>query len=161
MSNERAQFIEKYKTGYKAVVDALAGATPAQLEHRPGPGKWSAKEVVHHLADSEMMSAMRLRLAVAADRPIIMGYDQDRFAQKFNYQSRPIESALQSFKCARESTLEIFPLLNEEDWKRESWHTESGLYTPAKWLSTYAKHAHDHADQIRRAIASAKTSEKK
>lgn len=156
MTNPRAALIEGYRTGYQAVVDALAGATPAELEHRPGPGKWSAKEVVHHLADSEMMSAMRLRLILAKEYCIVLGYEPESFAEKFKYNSRPIENALAAFKYAHETTLEILPLLTDEDWTRQAWHTESGLYTPDKWLGIYAKHSHDHAGQIRRAIASAR-----
>lgn len=156
MTNERAALIEKYQSSYQAVVDALGKATTAELEHRPAPGKWSAKEIVHHLADSEMMAAMRLRLVLAEEKPIIVAYDQDRFAAKFNYQSRPIESALAAFRYCHETTVEILKQLKEEDWARQAWHTESGVYTAEKWLKLYSQHALNHADQIKKAIASGK-----
>ncbi|MFN0205346.1 MAG: DinB family protein [Planctomycetota bacterium] len=156
MTNTHADLIEKYRKGYDAVIDALKGATPAELEHRPGPGKWSAKEVVHHLADSETMAAMRIRLVVGKSGSLICGYDPDQFAVKFNYNSRPIENALAAFKIAHETTLEILPHFTAEDWSRQAWHTESGLYSAEKWLATYSKHSHDHAGQIRRAIESAR-----
>ena len=76
----RKKLVDQYKAGYKAVADALSKATDKQLDARPAPGKWTAREIVHHLADSEMTSAIRLRLLIATDRPQILGYDQDEFA---------------------------------------------------------------------------------
>ncbi len=67
----RRQLVAKYKDGYRAVSEALAGASDAELDARPAPGKWTAREIVHHLADSEMTSAVRLRLLVAEERSAI------------------------------------------------------------------------------------------
>ena len=58
----RAELIARYKDGYREVAAALEGASDKDLDSRPAPGKWSAREIVHHLADSEMTSAVRLRL---------------------------------------------------------------------------------------------------
>src|SRR5689334_6035432 len=77
----RKALIEQYKNGYRVVEGALAGATDDELDARPAPGKWSAREIVHHLADSEMTSAIRLRLLIATPSPAIVGYDQDEFAR--------------------------------------------------------------------------------
>jgi DinB family protein len=151
----RDRLIQQYKEGYRAVADALAGATGEELAARPAPNKWSARDVVHHLADSEMMAAMRLRLLVAEDQPTIKGYDQDLFAKTLYY-DRPVEPSLQAFKFARESTAQLLDRLTEAQWKRTGTHTESGAYGVEKWLQTYAVHAHNHAEQIRRARASAK-----
>jgi hypothetical protein len=56
------------------------GVPPDELTTRPFPGGWSAAEIVHHLADSEMISAIRLRTLIAEQRPVIHGYDQEAFA---------------------------------------------------------------------------------
>ena len=77
---ERAQLIEQYTDGYRMVVEALAGADDAALDTREAPGEWSPREVVHHLADSEMTSAMRIRRLIVEDNPVIQGYDQQAFA---------------------------------------------------------------------------------
>ena len=70
----RRTLIRQYKDGHRVVAEALEGAKDAELDARPAPGKWSSREIVHHLADSEMTSAIRLRLLVAADRPEIVGH---------------------------------------------------------------------------------------
>ena len=59
----RKKLIDQYKDGYRVVAEALVGATDEELDARPAPGKWTAREIVHHLADSEMTSAIRLRAA--------------------------------------------------------------------------------------------------
>ena len=151
----RRKLVAKYKDGYRAVVDALAGATDAELDARPAPGKWTAREIVHHLADSEMTSAVRIRLLLATDNAAIVGYDQDEFARKLHY-NRPIEAARGAFKAARETTAELLDRLTEADWQREGTHTEHGRYGMDTWLGIYGAHAHDHAAQILRARASAK-----
>jgi hypothetical protein len=153
----RQRLVRKYREGYQTVADAVAGASEAELDARPAPGKWSAREIVHHLADSEMTSAIRLRLLVAEDRPAIRGYDEAEFARKLYY-DRPIAASLDAFRAARLTTAELLDRLTEAEWGREGTHMEHGRYTIEDWLRIYAEHAHNHADQIRRARASAGTS---
>lgn len=153
----RQKLIDRYNDGYRAVADALTGATDAELDVGPAPGKWSAREIVHHLADSEMTAAIRLRLLLAQDRPEILGYDQDEFARRLHY-DRPIEASIDAFKAARRTTGEILERMGEAELKREGTHSEHGRYTVERWLEIYAGHAHGHADQILAARDAAKKS---
>ena len=150
---ERDALIAKYAAGYDEVVKSLEGMTPLMLVARPIEGKWSAAEVVHHLADSEMTSAIRIRLLLSMDNAVIHGYDQDVFAERLHYNGRDIGPSLEAFKGARASTVQVLKGMSEEEWKREGWHTESGRYSTERWLEIYALHAHNHADQIRRLSA--------
>jgi hypothetical protein len=145
---KRKELIAQYDDGYRAVAEALAGAGDDELDARPAPGKWSAREVVHHLADSEMTAATRLRLLVGTDNAQIYGYDQDQFARRLFY-DRPIEASLDAFKTARRATSEILQRMTEADWARAAGtHSEHGRYTAERWLEIYALHAHRHAEQI-------------
>jgi hypothetical protein len=151
---ERAALIDRYRDGHRVVLEALAGATEDELNAMPAaPDEWTARMVVHHLADSEMMSALRLRRLIADDHPVIEGYDEPRFARRLFYDDRPIEPALAALAAARATSLQILERLREDQWAREGVHTESGRYGVEDWLRIYAVHAHDHADQIRRAIS--------
>jgi hypothetical protein len=154
---ERDRLVALYRDGYRAVVEALHNVTEEELAARPAPGKWSPREIVHHLADSEMTAAIRLRLLVASDRPTIHGYDQDAFSQKLHY-DRPHETSLAAFRYARECTAQLLDRLTEQEWLREGTHTEMGAYSVEKWLQIYSQHAHNHARQIveARALARAK-----
>jgi len=145
---QRDKLIDEYKDGYRAVAESLVGATDEELDGRPAPGKWSAREVVHHLGDSEMTAAARLRVLIAVDHPHIVGFDQDEFADKLYY-DRPIEASLDAFKAARRATAEILERMSDADWAKEGTHSEHGRYTAERWLEIYASHAHKHADQIR------------
>ena len=154
-NEERRQLIERYRDGYAEVERALEGIGAAELDARPGPGTWSARDIVHHLADSEMTSAIRLRRLIAEDSPLVVGYDQEEYARRLFY-DRPIDASLAAFKAARSSTVEILERLTPEQWTRTGTHSESGTYSVERWLQIYAQHAHGHADQIRRARASAR-----
>jgi hypothetical protein len=147
----RKKLIEQYRDGYRVVADALVGAADEEREARPAPGKWSAREIVHHLADSEMTAAVRLRMLLAVDDAQIVGYDQDEFARRLHYE-RPIEASLEVLKTVRRSTAELLDVMSEAEWLREGTHTEHGRYSVARWLEIYAAHAHTHATQIRVAV---------
>ena len=151
----REELIARYKDGYRVVAAALAGITEAELDARPAPGKWSAREIVHHLADSEMTSAIRLRLLVAEECAAIRAYDEAEFARTLHY-DRPIASSLLAFEAARSSTGDLLDRMSEADWAKEGTHPEHPRYGVEHWLEIYATHAHNHADQITRARASAR-----
>jgi len=154
-AEQRSKLITEYKDGYRAVSEALAGATDEELDARPAPNKWTAREVAHHLGDSEMTAAIRFRMLLAVDRPEIRGYDQDEFARRLHY-DRPIEASIEAFKSARRSTAEIMDRMSEADWQREGTHSEHGRYTLERWLEIYAPHAHKHAEQIKVARSAAR-----
>jgi hypothetical protein len=147
---ERNELIAKYAAGYEEVAQALNGFPAESLNARLIPGKWSAREIVHHLGDSESTSAFRLRKLLVEDNAIIEGYDQDQFATRLHYNERDETPALEAFRVARETTLQLLNSMSEEDWQRVGTHTESGRYTTENWLTIYANHAHNHAAQIRR-----------
>lgn len=149
-TQEREQLIAKYKSGYDEVVAALEGFPKDSLTAHPIEGKWSAAEIVHHLADSETTSGLRLRRLLVEDHPLIQGYDQDAYAAALNYNRREIAPSLEAFKAARATAAQLFEFMSDDDWHREGTHSESGSYGAEDWLKIYAAHAHGHASQIRR-----------
>ena len=151
MTNEERQvLVEKYAAGFGEVENSLKDFPEDKLTAHPFEGKWSACEIVHHLADSEMNSAIRLRRLLFEERAEIIGYDQDGYAVRFKYNDRDMAPSLESLRSSRATTLQIIKNMSEEDWKREGWHNEHGVYTPETWLRLYADHAHNHASQIRK-----------
>ena len=151
----RDQLLARYKDGYRAVAAALQGATEAELDASPAPGKWTAREIVHHLADSEMTSAVRLRLLVAEEHAQIRAYDEKLFARTLHY-DRPISNSLLAFQAARLTSGELLDRLTDAQWAKVGTHPEHDRYSVERWLEVYAAHAHNHADQIARARASAR-----
>ena len=147
---DRRELIAQYEAGFDEVQRALDDFSGAQLTARPLDGKWSACEIVHHLADSEMRAAIRLRQLLAEDRPVIQSYDEEAYAARLNYNRRDIAPALDAFRAARAATAQLLAHMSDEDWAREGTHPEHPRYTADNWLEIYTAHAHNHAAQIRR-----------
>jgi hypothetical protein len=147
---QRQTLVDQYAAGYAEVARSLADFPAESLTAHPLPGKWSAAEIVQHLADSEMRSALRLRQLLAEEQPVIQGYDESTHATLLRYNERDIAPALDAIRGARASTVQLFHFMSEEDWAREGTHTDSGRYTAEDWLRIYAAHAHNHAAQIRK-----------
>ena len=148
---ERVDLIRRYRDGPAALAAAVADAGDSELDRQPDEGGWTARQVVHHTADSELTSAIRLRRLIAEDNPDLGAYDEELFARRLRY-DRPIAASLAAIHAARESTAEILDRLSEPDWRRAGRHPEHASYTVEDWLRIYAVHCHEHADQIRRAL---------
>jgi hypothetical protein len=147
---DRSRLIEQYEQGADVVEATWASLGEEERDRRPAPGEWTAREICHHLADSETTSYVRLRRLLAEDDPEIVGYDQDRFARVLRY-DRPVETSLAVLRAVRASSAELLHLLTDDDWRRSGTHTEDGAYSVDQWLQNYADHAHDHAAQMRAA----------
>ena len=152
--NTRKKLIEQYKDGFRVVSEALKGMSDRELDARL-PGKWSVREIVHHLADSEMVASARLRRIVAEDRPGIRPTDMGGYARRLFY-DRPIQSSLDLFRIVRMSTAEILDRMTDTEWAREGIQSDGGRFPAEKWLDIFAKHAETHAEQIKRTRAAAK-----
>lgn len=148
--DERARLIERYRDGYRVVAEALAGVTEEELD-RSASGQWTPRQVAHHLGDSEMMSAIRIRRLLTEAKPVIYGYDEKAFAEKLTA-DRPIQPSLEAMRWARETCAQLIDRMTEQDWQIVGTHTESGRYSTEDWLKIYAAHAHDHAEQIKRSL---------
>lgn len=148
-SDRRRALIEQYRAGPAAVERSLDGITADELDRAPDD-EWSPRMIVHHLADSEANSYLRLRKLLAEAGPQIQGYDEAGYARVLHY-DRPIERSLAVFTAVRESSSELLDLLVDDDWLRAGTHSESGPYSVERWLEIYADHGEAHADQITRA----------
>src|SRR5919201_4229297 len=148
-ASERAALIARYRDGYRAVREALDGVTAEELDRSADDG-WTPRQIVHHLADAELIGATRIRRLVAEPNAAIHGYDEKVFVERLT-RDRPIEASVEAMRWARESTAQLLETMTDDDWSCVGTHDERGRYSAEDWLHVYAPHAHDHADQIRRA----------
>lgn len=146
---DRQGLLDRYATGFAEVANAIDGVDDEALD-RHGPGGWSARMVVHHLADSESMAYIRLRRLIAEDDPLIAGYDEEAWAERLHY-DRPIETSLEVLQAVRGASEQLLRSLTPAEWARTGTHSNDGPYSVDRWLENYARHASDHAEQIRRA----------
>ena len=152
-ADERRALIERYAHGPELLRETLARVPAKALQWRPAPGTWSAHEVVCHCADSETISSTRIRFLIGEEQPTIAGYDQDRWAQRFDYHALPLDLALRQIEQVRAWTTDFVQRLPDSVWLRTGTHTESGPYSAEKWLRIYAEHLEVHARQIERNLA--------
>ena len=114
-------------------------------------GGWTARQIIHHVADSEAQSYARLRRLIAEPGTQIQGYDEAGWGENetLGYSDLPIENSKAVFKAVRASSLEILKRISIAQLDNAGVHSESGIYTVKNWLDTYIKHPSEHAEQIR------------
>lgn len=151
--HERRLLIERYAAGPQLLRAELERVPAAALQWRPARGKWSVHEIVCHCADSETISSTRIRFLVGEEHPTILGYDQDRWAERFDYHALPLDGALRQIEQVRAWTTDLIHRFPDAHWARTGTHTESGHYTAETWLQTYAEHLEQHTRQIERNLA--------
>lgn len=149
---ERGRLIEQYATGPERLRAALEAAPSEAMKWRPEPGEFSVHEIVVHCADSETNAAARIRYLMAEAEPVILGYDPDNWAGRFDYHSHPLEEALATVEAVRANTAPLIRRLDEASWGKVGKHSESGRYTGEDWLRIYAAHLEEHIEQIGRTV---------
>jgi DinB superfamily len=149
---ERTDLIRRYAIGPAQLDAALKTVPETALKWRPAPGKWSVHEIIVHCADSETNAHMRLRYLVAESEPLIVGYDQGRWAVDLDYHAHPLSPALDTIRAVRANTVPLLKRLTDAQWRKTGKHTEHPSYGVEKWLETYAEHLEVHVKQIARNV---------
>ena len=135
---------------YDALRQSIAGLNETELSAAEAPGKWSIRQVVRHLADTEIVWGWRLRLVLSQDRPTITGFDQDAWAERLRYDAAPVEDALAEFAALRRTHLRLVSTASDAALARFGVHAERGEESVAHMMRMYAGHDLLHLAQINR-----------
>ena len=119
-----------------------------QLSARPEPGKWSIAEILAHLADGEIVDAWRLRLVIGQNGAPIQAFDQEVWAETFDYPRRDPKVSLETFRALREENLRMLKALPKSLWENHGMHSERGKETVAHIVRMYAGHDLNHLAQV-------------
>ena len=125
------------------IVDELG---PERADAAPAAGKWSAREIVCHLADCETAFAFRLRQTLGEDHPVIQPFDQERWAT--NYSAYEMRDALTTFGALRNWNLTLLRSLSPEVHAKPVTHPERGAMTFRDIVETMAGHDLNHLGQL-------------
>ena len=128
-------------------------ASSAKLRKKPAPGKWSAAEVLAHLADCEIVTGWRMRQILGAPGTPIQAFDQDAWAAAGHYEKRDARKSLEQFRVAREANLALLKSLTPEQWKHHGMHAERGVETIEHITCMMAGHDLNHLGQVERIVA--------
>ncbi len=150
---ERKRRIKQYANGPSRLRAAVAAVAKEALRWRPASDQFSVHEIVCHCADGETNAAARIRYLTAEKEPVILGYDENQWAKRFDYHSHPLKVALATVEAVRANTVPLLRRLPDEAWDREGTHTESGRYTGHDWLMIYSEHLEEHIEQIKEVAA--------
>ena len=150
-----AEIADQYAAATQFFNDCLERITADNID-RAEPGEWTARQVVHHVADSEAQSYARLRRLLAEPNPVIQGYDEAAWAEctLLGYEELPIENSVAVYRAVRAASLDLIRRLEPSHLTLAGMHTESGQYDVARWLSTYSNHPREHGEQLLRALNS-------
>lgn len=154
--SELAGLLERYRRGAELVAMTMTGAAGAEVDYVAEPGKWSVRQIVCHLADSEMIAAMRLRQILAEDEPALIGFNQDLWAERLDYAKKKPSHAIETFRRIRGENYELLKDLGDEAFGRGGMHPKRGRVTLLDMLTLFTNHAEKHALQIRNVRAAYK-----
>jgi uncharacterized damage-inducible protein DinB len=121
------------------------------------PGKWTARQILCHLADTELAFAFRLRQALAEPHHVIQPFDQDRWAEAYADESYDARAALQVFSSVRRWNLNLLKAVPVEARSKPVRHPERGEMTFQTLVETMGGHDVNHLrqlDSIANALAS-------
>lgn len=134
-----------------AVLQALVGSLPADSDFwdfRSDPERFSAREVLAHLADWNPIFQSRLSLTLAEDHPTLPRIDEERLPIEHGYATQDPLDALRRFCSSRETLVEMVAAFDDEDWERVARREDMGDVTMADIVVLVAIHDAYHGRQI-------------
>jgi len=146
----RAELLLSYAKGPEILKGAVAACPAEALDFKPGPGTWSLRDIIWHLAESELHGYCRARFIVAQPGVTILPYDQDRWAETLDPGIHPLAEALDLFRLLRELLARQLRGLADGIWAQSIQHPEHGEVTLERWLDLYDGHLKVHLNQVQR-----------
>ena len=137
------------------IAELIANIPTEKLRARPAPDKWSVAEILAHLAEDEMATAWRYRQIVEHSGCELQGFDQDLWADRFDYAGASMELAMPQLRALRASNLALWRRLGLADLAREGMHSERGPESLGHLLKLMAAHDLVHRRQIDRVLGAA------
>ncbi|HUJ21006.1 MAG TPA: DinB family protein [Bryobacteraceae bacterium] len=147
MSN-LADTLERFRRGPELLAVVLTGVYGDETDFTPAPGKWSVRQIIAHLADTELVAAHRFRQVIAEDNPTLVAYNQNAWATNLDYARRQPKQSLETFRRLRAENYDLLKALPEAAFERSGTHTERGQQTLRQMLDTFADHVESHARQM-------------
>lgn len=145
---ERARRIESFGAAHPRLVAALARFPREMWAYRPTPDRWTIREIVVHITDSEANSFIRCRRLIAEPGSPVLGYDEAQWASALGYGTQSADDALELFKWLRLTTWKLIRHLPAATWAHTIVHSENGVMTMDDWLDVYERHIPEHIAQM-------------
>jgi len=119
---------------------------PERLDQPWAPGKWTSRQILCHLADCEVVFAVRLRHTLAEPHHIIQPFDQDQWSEP--YSAYDYAKALATFTAVRNWNIALIRSVIPAALARPVTHPERGSMTFQTLIETMGGHDLNHLAQI-------------
>jgi len=147
--SELSDLLERFRRGGELLAMATTGAAGTELDFKAPAQHLSVRQMVCHLADAEIVGAMRLRQLIAEENPTLQYFDDDLWAEKLDYHKRKISHALENFRRLRTENHELLKDLPEEAFERTGMHSKDGKMSLRQVVDWFAQHTEGHVTEIR------------
>ncbi|HEY6304587.1 MAG TPA: DinB family protein [Terriglobales bacterium] len=136
----------------KKMARLIKDVPTAKLRKRPAPDKWSAAEILAHLADVEIAVGWRMRSILGAPGTPVQAYDQDAWVIAGHYEKRDPRKSIELHRVVREANLALLKSLSPDQWKHYGHHAERGQESIEHMVRLVAGHDINHLGQIERIL---------
>jgi hypothetical protein len=150
MSEDHNNALALFRRGPEILDKAIAGVSEEESKFVPAPGKWTIRQIVRHLTDTEIVAGMRLRQVIAEERPLMAVFDQDLWADHLHYSDCDVFDSAMKFRLLRDDMSDVLTPLPAGAFERVGLHPERGACTLGEWVSRFGTHVEKHAGQIQR-----------
>ncbi|MGA2048468.1 MAG: YfiT family bacillithiol transferase [Terracidiphilus sp.] len=148
LSSVRAAHIQTLRLLPERLRAAVNGLSDPQLDTPYRPDGWTARQVVHHVADSHANCYIRFKLALTEDWPTIKSYDEVAWANLADSRWLPVNVSLSLVESLHGRWVALLESLSEEDFQKGYEHPEMGRQNLAKVLALYDWHSRHHTAHI-------------
>ena len=127
----------------------IDGLSEDALQRPEREGKWSIAQVIAHLAQFEMIVALRIRTILAGDTPSLLAFDQERWNRDV-FRGEPAAELIEQLRFLRGMNLRLLGRLSPAEWDRAGIHPQYGLNTIRQLIERFERHQEKHLGQIER-----------
>lgn len=145
---QRRDIVEKIATVPAKLRAAVWGLSSEQLDTPYRPEGWTARQVVHHLADSHANAYIRFRLALTEQEPAIKPYDEKGWALLADARSAPVEFSLVMLESLHQRWVWLLRSLTLADLDRSLRHPKMGVMNLKTLIRLYEWHGRHHIAHI-------------
>jgi len=145
LETDAGSFLERQLPLLQGIADLVP---PEREHHRYAPGKWTIRELVGHLSDTERILSFRALAAARGDRTNIAPFDEDAYAASSGHDAIPLARLVEDLVAVRRSTLSLARSFNHGQWRRPG-QSNGHPVTARAWMFVIGIHASLHLDTLR------------
>jgi DinB family protein len=151
--SEGADAMQLLESAPQKLASLLSGKSKDQISRRPAPDKWSPGEIAAHLSDTEIAVSWRVRQILGTNGISVQAFDQDAWANTFDYAHRDPQASIELFRVLRAANVALLKSVPKKLWDNYGVHQERGNESITHMTRLMAGHDLNHLRQIEAALA--------